>query len=123
MSMSKAIIIGRLGRDPELKITAGNLEITTFPMCSHVKKSGGREEAHWHNVTVFGKQANNCQKYLHKGALCCVEGRLETRSYEKEGKRHTTHGIVAERVTFLSSPRKKAETDAAKGHENVAIPF
>jgi single-strand DNA-binding protein len=108
MTMSRAIIIGRLGRDPEFKITGNNLEVATFSMCTDHRKVDGTKEANWHQVKTFGKQANFSQKYLKRGDQCCVEGRLETRTYEKDGVRRTAQSIVAEKVTILSSARKKS---------------
>jgi single-strand DNA-binding protein len=104
-SVNKVIIIGNLGADPELKYTpsgkaVANLRIATAEAWKD--KSGAKQEkTEWHRVTVWGDMAENCSKYLSKGRSCYVEGRLETRSYDKNGQKHYATDIVAERVVFL----------------------
>ncbi|HXT98188.1 MAG TPA: single-stranded DNA-binding protein [Polyangia bacterium] len=104
-SVNKVILIGNLGADPELKYTPSqrplcNLRIATTEV--YKDKSGQRQEkTEWHRVTVWGDQAENCNKYLSKGRSVYVEGRLQTRSYDKDGQKHYATDIVADRVVFL----------------------
>ena len=104
-SVNKVILIGNLGADPELKYTPSsrplcNLRIATTEVFKD--KSGQRQErTEWHRVTVWGDQAENCSKYLSKGRSVYVEGKLQTRSYEKEGQKHWATDVVADRVVFL----------------------
>jgi single-strand DNA-binding protein len=104
-SVNKVILVGNLGADPELKYTPSsralcNLRIATTEVFKD--KSGQRQEkTEWHRVTVWGDQGENCQKYLSKGRSVYVEGRLQTRTYEKEGQKHYATDIVADRVVFL----------------------
>jgi len=106
-SFNKVILIGNLGADPELKYTPSqrplcNLRIATTEV--YKDKSGQRQEkTEWHRVTVWGDQAENCNKYLAKGRSVYVEGRLQTRSYDKDGQKHYATDIVADRVVFLGS--------------------
>jgi single-strand DNA-binding protein len=106
-SVNKVILIGNLGADPELKYTPSsrplcNLRIATTDVFKD--KSGARQErTEWHRVTVWGDQAENCNKYLSKGRSVYVEGRLQTRSYDKDGQKHYATDIVADRVVFLGS--------------------
>jgi single-strand DNA-binding protein len=106
-SVNKVILIGNLGADPELKYTPSsralcNLRIATTDVFKD--KSGQRQErTEWHRVTVWGDQAENCSKYLSKGRSVYVEGRLQTRSYDKDGQKHYATDVVAERVVFLGS--------------------
>jgi single-strand DNA-binding protein len=106
-SVNKVILIGNLGADPELKYTPSsrplcNLRIATTEV--YKDKSGQRQEkTEWHRVTVWGDQAENCSKYLAKGRSVYVEGRLQTRSYDKEGQKHYATDVVADRVVFLGS--------------------
>ena len=106
-SVNKVILVGNLGADPELKYTPSsrplcNLRIATTEVFKD--KSGQRQEkTEWHRVTVWGDQAENCSKYLAKGRSVYVEGRLQTRSYDKEGQKHYATDIVADRVVFLGS--------------------
>jgi single-strand DNA-binding protein len=100
-------LIGNLGADPELKYTPSqrplcNLRIATTEV--YKDKSGVRQEkTEWHRVTVWGDQAENCNKYLAKGRSVYIEGRLQTRSYDKDGQKHYATDIVADRVVFLGS--------------------
>ena len=106
-SVNKVILIGNLGADPELKYTPSsralcNLRIATTDV--YKDKAGQRQEkTEWHRVTVWGDQAENCNKYLAKGRSVYVEGRLQTRSYDKDGQKHYATDIVADRVVFLGS--------------------
>lgn len=104
-SVNKVILIGNLGADPELKYTQNskalcNLRVATT---SVFKDKGGQrqERTEWHRVTVWGDQAENCSKYLAKGRSVYIEGRLQTRSYDKDGQKHYATDVVAERVVFL----------------------
>ena len=100
-SVNKVILIGNLGADPELKYTPSqrplcNLRIATTDV--YKDKAGQRQEkTEWHRVTVWGDQAENCNKYLAKGRSVYVEGRLQTRSYDKDGQKHYATDIVADR--------------------------
>ena len=106
-SVNKVILIGNLGADPELKYTPTsralcNLRIATTEV--YKDKGGQRQEkTEWHRVTVWGDQAENCSKYLSKGRSVYIEGRLQTRSYDKEGQKHYATDVVADRVVFLGS--------------------
>ena len=106
-SVNKVILVGNLGADPELKYTP-----TSRPLCNlriattevYKDKSGQRQEkTEWHRVTVWGDQAENCNKYLAKGRSVYIEGRLQTRSYDKDGQKHYATDVVADRVVFLGS--------------------
>ena len=107
MSLNRVTIIGHLGQDPELRYltngqAAGRFSVATDE--SYTDKEGNRQErTEWHQVVLFGKMAETCEKYLAKGRLVYVEGRLRTREYEAKnngGKRQRTE-IVASRVQFL----------------------
>jgi single-strand DNA-binding protein len=106
-SVNKVILIGNLGADPELKYTPSqrplcNLRIATTEV--YKDKAGQRQEkTEWHRVTVWGDQAENCNKYLAKGRSVYVEGRLQTRTYDKDGQKHYATDVVADRVVFLGS--------------------
>ncbi len=107
MSVNKAIIVGRLGADPELRFTPNGRAVANFNLATSSvwkdKSSGERkEETQWHKIVVWGPQAETCSKYLQKGREVFVEGEIRTRNYEdKEGiKRYVTE-IVARDVRFL----------------------
>lgn len=105
--INKVIIIGNLGRDPEIRYTQSGvavcrLNIATTRSWINKETNQKSEETEWHRVTVWGKQGENCNNFLAKGRQAYVEGRLRTSSYEdKDGiKRYSTE-IVAETVQFL----------------------
>jgi single-strand DNA-binding protein len=104
-SVNKVILIGNLGADPELKYTPSsrplcNLRVATTEVFKD--KAGVRQEkTEWHRVTVWGDQAENCSKYLSKGRSVYIEGKLQTRTYDKEGQKHYATDVVADRVVFL----------------------
>jgi len=106
-SVNKVILVGNLGADPELKYTPSsrplcNLRIATTEV--YKDKSGVKQEkTEWHRVTVWGDTAENCNKYLSKGRSVYIEGRLQTRSYDKDGQKHYATDVVADRVVFLGS--------------------
>jgi single-strand DNA-binding protein len=104
-SVNKVILIGNLGADPELKYTPSNRPVCNLSVATNEtwKDKGGQKQqkTEWHRVTVWGEVAENCSKYLAKGRSVYIEGRLQTRSYEKDGQKHYATDIVADRVVFL----------------------
>ena len=105
-SVNKVILIGNLGRDPELRYTQGGQGVANFTLATNERwkdKDGqNQERTEWHRIVVWGKQAENCAQYLQKGRSCYIEGRLQTREWEdKEGHKRQTTEIVAQNVTFL----------------------
>jgi single-strand DNA-binding protein len=106
--INKVILIGNLGRDPELRFTQGGTAVATLNIAttrSYTKGGQGGErveETEWHRVTVWGKDAENANKYLTKGRQVYIEGRLQTRSYEdKDGVKRYSTDVVAETVQYL----------------------
>jgi single-strand DNA-binding protein len=104
-TMNKVILIGRLGKDPEERTTAGGTRISNFSLATDVYHGGnGEKTTEWHRIIGFGKIAEQCNQYLKKGRLVCVEGSLQTRTWEKApGEKHYFTDVVAARVTFLDS--------------------
>jgi single-strand DNA-binding protein len=104
-SVNKVILVGNLGADPELKHTPSNRALCNLRIATtevFKDKSGQRQEkTEWHRITVWGDQAENCSKYLSKGRSVYIEGRLQTRSYDKDGQKHYATDVVADRVVFL----------------------
>lgn len=103
--MNKVILIGRVTRDPELRYTASNIPSTRFTIAVNrpFQNQNGEREADFINVVVWRKQAENVKKYVSKGSLIAVEGRIQTGSYEKDGQRVYTTDVVADTVQFLES--------------------
>jgi single-strand DNA-binding protein len=109
-SVNKVILIGNLGRDPELRYTQGGQAVTNFTMATSERftdRNGDQQErTEWHRIVVWGKTAENCAQYLAKGRSVYVEGRLQTRDWEdKDGNKRQTTEISAQRVQFLGGPR------------------
>jgi single-strand DNA-binding protein len=105
-SINKVILIGNLGADPELRYTNTGTAVGNFRIATNEQwtdKNGERQErTEWHQIVVWGKQAENCGKYLRKGRSVYVEGRLQTRQWEDQSgnKRYTTE-VVAQTIQFL----------------------
>lgn len=106
-SFNRTIIIGRLGEDPKLEI-GDKVESCHFTISNSTFRDGV-EEVQWHDMVTFGKQARVCAEHLHKGDLCCVEGRLDSKTYTKDGEKMYKQTIIAERITFLSPCRPKKD--------------
>ncbi len=105
MNLNKALIAGRLTADPQLRATTSGQPVATFSVATNsvwTDKAGAKQEAvEFHNIVVWGKQAEVASKFLTKGALVLVEGRLQTRSWDdKTGVKRKTTEIVAERIQF-----------------------
>ena len=108
--VNKVILIGNLGRDPELRYTQSGQAVANFTLAtteSWNKREGGREErTEWHRIVAWGRTAELCAQYLSKGRTVYVEGRLQTRDWEdREGNKRTTTEINAQTVQFLGAPR------------------
>lgn len=110
MYLNKAIIIGNLTRDPELRSLPSGIQVASLSVATNrvwKDKNGARQEsADYHNVVVFGRQAETASQYLRKGASVLVEGRMQTRSWDgSDGQKKYRTEIVADRVQF--GPRKE----------------
>ncbi|MBN8537027.1 MAG: single-stranded DNA-binding protein [Deltaproteobacteria bacterium] len=119
--INKVIIVGRLGNNPELKtLSPGNM-VTTFSVAtseSWVKDGQKQERTEWHRVVVWGKQAENCAKYLSKGRQVYVEGKLQTRQWEdQQGQKKYSTEVVAQNVQFLGSTSENATTTSSSQNE------
>jgi single-strand DNA-binding protein len=114
-TINKVILIGRLGRDPEERTTANGTRVSNFSVATdNYNGNNGETTTEWHRVVVFGKTAEQCNQYLRKGRLVCVEGSLKTRSWEKSpGEKVYFTDVVASRVTFLGSNDGSTGSQAA----------
>lgn len=108
-SVNRTYIIGNLGRDPELRSTAGGKSVARFSVaCSESWTTNGEKQEHteWYNVVVFGRSAEACGQYLSKGRQAYVEGRLRTRKYDdKDGNQRSITELIADNVQFLGGNR------------------
>jgi single-strand DNA-binding protein len=125
--VNKVILIGNLGSDPEIRYTQSGQAVAHFNIATTdtwTDKNGqSQERTEWHRIVVWGKQAENCSKYLSKGRQIYVEGRLQTREWQdKEGNKRQTTEIVANDVQFLGGGGSAGRGVAAAGLEPEAPP-
>jgi len=128
--MNRAIIIGRLGKDPEIKYTTEGQPICNFSIATSERwksKSGEKvEKTEWHNCTAFGKLAEICEKYLTKGSQIYVEGKIQTNSYEAKdgsGKRYSTKINVREMKMLGGKPSgDQGQREAYAAQDNRPLP-
>ncbi|MBW2542988.1 MAG: single-stranded DNA-binding protein [Deltaproteobacteria bacterium] len=105
-SVNKVILVGNLGRDPELRYLQSGQPVTNFSLATNEawrdKDGNNQERTEWHRIVVWGKSAENCAQYLQKGRSVYIEGRLQTREWEdKECNKRQTTEVVAQTVQFL----------------------
>ena len=115
--MNSVILIGRLARDPEMSYTQQQAACTKFTLAvDRPKRQGEDQGADFIRVTVWGKQAENCDRYLSKGRQVAVMGRIQTGSYKnREGVTVYTTDVVADRVEFLGGGQEPKTETAPKG--------
>ncbi len=104
--LNKVMIIGNLGRDPEMRFTANGSAVTNFTVAVSRQIGGGdgerREETEWFSVVAWNKLAETCNQYLQKGKKVYVEGRLQTRSWDgQDGQKRYRTEVIAQEVQFL----------------------
>ena len=120
MSVNKAILIGNLGKDPEIRYTQSGDPVANFTIATSEQwtgKDGQRQErTEWHNIVVFRRQAETCKQYLAKGRKVYIEGRIQTRKWTDQNNqtRYTTE-IVADNVQFLGGRNEGAQRPAQQG--------
>lgn len=106
-SVNKVLLVGHLGRDTELKYTPAGAAVASLSLATSevwTDKAGQRQErTEWHRISLWGKQAESLNEYLVKGKQIYVEGRLQTREYEKDGQKRFSTEIRADRIVLLSS--------------------
>jgi len=136
-SVNKAILIGNLGKDPELRYTPGGQAVTNFSIATAERwkdKDGqNQQRTEWHNIVAWGRQAEVANEYLKKGSPVYIEGRIQTRSWEdKDGNKKYITEIVTRRLQLLGrrGPEEgeipsppEAETPDSPGGEEDDLPF
>jgi single-strand DNA-binding protein len=135
--MNKALLIGRLGRDPETRYTSGGQPVANFSLAtdeSYRDRDGARrKKTEWHKIVIWGKQAEIAQQYLKKGSLVFIEGRIQSREWQnKEGQKQTAFEIIAGSFRMLdgrgdgdpgSKPAAGAQQEASDVIDDSDIPF
>ncbi len=131
--LNKVMLIGHLGRDPEMRYTPSGRPVTTFSLATsrswNTSDGQRRTATEWFNIVAWGNLAEICKKYLHKGQQVYIEGRLQTRKWQdKEGNRRTSVEVVAYDMVILGSgPRHESgetnETPFADAADDVDDEF
>ena len=117
--VNKAILLGNLGKDPEIRYTQSGGAVANFSLATTERRKQGEEwtdHTEWHNIVVFGKTAENCGQYLQKGSQVYLEGRIQTRKWEdRDGNTKYMTEIVAFDVQFLSRTKGQGESGGYGG--------
>jgi len=118
MSVNRCTLVGNLGKDPELRYTPSGDAVATFSIATseRFKSKDGKqqEKTEWHNIVVWRQLAEICGKYLAKGKMVYIEGKIQTRSYEKDGQTRYVTEIVADQMQMLGG-KPEGSQGAAQG--------
>ena len=121
MSVNKVILVGHLGKDPEVKYMANETAVCNFSIAtnsSYKDKTGERvEQVEWHNITFFGKQAEVIKEYLKKGNQIYIEGRIQTTQSEKDGQTRYFTNIIGEKFSFIGGKNDSSNTSSSSNEE------
>jgi len=125
--LNKIMLIGNLGRDPDLQVTADGTPYTRFSLAVNriYKTSTGekREETEWFQIVAWRQLAENCERYLHKGSKVYVEGRLTQRKYtDKQSIERTSVEVIATDVQFLDSKQAVSRDDISVTQDDTFLP-
>jgi len=120
--LNKVMLIGNLGRDPEIRYSQQGLAIVSFSIATSEqwtdKNTGDRQEkTEWHRIVAFGKPAEILEKYLSKGSQVYIEGRLQTRNYEKDGQTHYATEVVVANFQFLGGRQEGQGQGGGRGFQ------
>ena len=127
MAVNKVILIGNLGRDPEIRYTTGGQAVANFTIATtekYTNKSGERQEdTEWHRIVAWGRLAEICGEYLSKGRMVYIEGSIKTRSWEdKEGNTRYTTEIVARNMQMLGGQVGQGGRSEAPSSKDDKVP-
>jgi single-strand DNA-binding protein len=126
--LNKVMIIGRLGRDPEMRYTPSGRPVTTFSVATSRNWTTSDGEKHveteWFNVVAWGNLAEICNQFLSKGQQVYIEGRLQTRHWDdQEGHRHTSVEVIANEMIMLGDRRESDENSNEANNDDEEFPF
>ena len=126
MSINKAILVGNVGRDPEVRYLDKNVAVANFTMATtergYTMQNGTQvpDRTEWHNIVAWRGLAELAEKYIRKGAQLYIEGKIQTRSWEKEGVKRYTTEIIAENIQLLGKRADQSDsTPIAANAETV----
>lgn len=127
--LNKVMVIGHLGRDPEMRYTPSGRPVTTFTVAVsrtwNTADGERRSETEWFNIVAWGNLAEICKQYLHKGQQVYIEGRLQTRQWEdKEGQKHKNVEVVANEMMMLGDRRENNKaTENSNDEDDLSEPM
>lgn len=126
--LNKVMIIGRLGRDPEMRYTPSGRPVTTFSVATSRNWTTSDGEKHveteWFNIVAWGNLAEICNNFLTKGQQVYIEGRLQTRYWDDpEGNKHVSVEIIANEMIMLGDRREAEESNLSESSEEEEYPF
>ena len=118
--LNKIMLIGNLGKDPELNVTSDGTPYTKFSLAVSRKTATGEKETEWFNIVTWRQLAEICERYLHKGSKVYIEGRLTQRKYtDKEGVQRTVVEVIANDMQMLDAKQVEAP---ATGENEAFLP-
>lgn len=119
--MNKAILIGNVGKEPEIRKTQSGISVANFSLATS-KKVKGEDKTEWHRIVAWDKLAEIIEKYLHKGDKVMIEGEIETREYEKDGRKVYTTEIRAWSMEMLGGkPATELATEPVNPTKNINL--
>jgi single-strand DNA-binding protein len=127
MSVNKVILVGNLGKKPELRYTPSGQAVANFTLATNERFGGkdgqpAQERTEWHRIVVWGRTAENCGQYLDKGRQVYIEGRLQTREWQdKEGQKRQTTEVVATTVQFLGGRGGEGGMGGPAGDDRAGV--
>ncbi len=126
-SYNHVVLVGNLGRDPEVKQLQGGKTVATFTMATNETWTDDKKQkqtrTEWHNIEVWGAQAKTAGQFLKKGRQVLILGELRYDEWEKDGQKHFRTKIVAGRVVFLGAPPEGADVAGDEAGSSDEIPF
>jgi single-strand DNA-binding protein len=127
MAVNKVILVGNLGRDPEIRYTPGGKAVARFPVATgeiwNDAEGNRQERTEWHNVVVWGKQAETCSQYLSKGRQVYIEGSIRSRQYDdRDGNKRYITEVIGQRVQFLGGRGGESSGPVAPSQDEPPAP-
>jgi single-strand DNA-binding protein len=124
--VNKVILVGNLGKDPELRYTASGTAVAKFSIAtseSFTDKAGAKQErTEWHRITAWGKLAEICGQYLSKGKMVYIEGKIRSDTWEQDGVKRYSYEIVADTMRMLGGARSEREAEAPFSPPEGGVP-
>jgi single-strand DNA-binding protein len=124
--INKVILVGNLGKDPELRYTASGTAVAKFSIATsetYTDRQGAKQErTEWHRITAWGKLAEICGQYLSKGKMVYIEGKIRSDSWEQDGVKRYSYEIVADTMRMLGGGRGEREAEAPFAPPEGGVP-